>query len=81
MKAVIESYCCVPDLPDNRVEAFHYCLYGDCGMLHRGTVTIRTANVLATEIRSGTAFSAMMRAISEANPRNHDSLVGATFFD
>lgn len=29
----------------------------------------------------GMSTRAMMRAISEANPRNHDSLVGATFFD
>ncbi|OTP75653.1 hypothetical protein PAMC26510_13290 [Caballeronia sordidicola] len=50
-------------------------------MLHRGTVTIRTAKVLATEIRAGTAFAAMMRAISEGNPRNYGSLVGATFVD
>jgi hypothetical protein len=66
--------------PDHGDE-FQYCLYGDCGMLHRGAVTLRTARVLAKEIHAETPFSAMMRAIARAKPVNFELLIGTAFLD
>lgn len=81
MKATIASNAHITSLEAPDFDQFGCRLYGNDGLFHEDTITVRTARVFAAELKGTSAFMTMMAAIAEADPRSYESLVGKMFSD
>jgi len=81
LKAVITSHMRVICVEAPALNQFGYRLFGNDGLLHEDTVTVRTARIFAAELVGSSAFMTMMATIANADPRNYDVLVGSVFRD
>jgi hypothetical protein len=81
LRAVITSHARVTDVETGLSDQFGYCLFGNDGLLHRDTVSLRTARIFATELKGSSPFMEMMATISQTDPENFTTLVGRTFSD
>ena len=81
MKARITSHARVTSVDGPAFDQFDYSLYGDDGLFHTDTVTVRTARVFAAELEGSSAFMMLMVAIAEADPQNYAAMAGLSFDD
>ncbi|MDB5837280.1 MAG: hypothetical protein JWR14_7110 [Caballeronia sp.] len=81
LKAVITSHMRVICVEAPALNQFGYRLFGNDGLLHEDTVTVRTARIFSAELAGSSAFMTMMTTIANADPRNYDVLVGSVFSD
>jgi len=81
LKAIVISHFRVAGQSSLSSTCFAYELYGESGLMHADTVTLRTAQIFAAELAGATPFMAMMSAIAAAQTGQYDALVGRIFED
>jgi hypothetical protein len=81
MKAEITCYVRDRRLGQPPVESFEYRLYGNNGLFHEDSITLRTARVFAAELEGSSAFMMMVQAIAASSPSQYRFLAGSIFSD